>query len=241
MFKHKIYIYKSSKSDDRLGYVISESIQDNSSSTPTTLIDMCEKYDIVVHRLSTDYETLESIISLDPFFKDIIFYDSLEEFSNCVELLNDKTLPTPLEFSKVLLSKVELDKLQLQKVLYLIYSICLENGYKIFNESPLAYRYGPVFKDVLREYSDRISREKITEEQTFHEKILLSKTLNNKEIFSLIDKIIEKVKDKSGGNLINITHTKNGPWDKVYVEGLNVEIDDDTILKYNHHVRELLN
>lgn len=240
MFKHKIFIYNSSKTKDRVGYIISDNTLDKSSPTPSILRDLCDKYDVVIHRLVTADESLESVISLDPFFENVIFHDNLKGFSNHIKELNDTTLPTPLEFSKVLLSNVELDKLQLQKVLYLIYSICLEKGYKIFNESPLAYKYGPVFEDVLHEYKDEISKEKITVEPSIHEKVLLSKTLNGNEVLPLIDRIVEKVKDKSGGNLIDITHTENGPWKRLYVEGLNVVIDDDTILKYNHHVRKML-
>lgn len=240
MFKHKIFIYNSSKSEDRVGYIISDNTLDKSSAIPSMLRDLCDKYDIVIHRLVTKDESLESIVSLDPFFEGVIFHEELEEFSNQIKKLNSSMLPTPLEFSKVLLTKVELDKLQLQKVLYLIYSICLENGYKIFNESPIAYKYGPVFEDVLDEYNDRVSKEKITVEPSLHENVLLSKVLRNNDIFSLINKIVKKVKDKPGGKLIDITHTDDGPWDQVYVEGLNAVIDDDTILKYNHHVRNRL-
>ena len=120
--------------------------------------------------------------------------------------------------------------------MYLIYSVSLERGYKVLNESPVAYEYGPVFEDVYRKYNHYKSKELIEEEPSVRERIALSKSLSNSEILSIVDEVLEIVKGRSGSNLIKITHGKDGPWDKVYEEGKNAVINDDTILKYNHRV-----
>ena len=66
------------------------------------------------------------------------------------------------------------------------------------------------------------------------------KTTINPKVLDVIDKIIETTKKLNGGNLIDITHVIGGPWDKVYQEGANNEIDDQTILKYNYKVMNCL-
>lgn len=236
MINHKIYIYKSPKKYERIGFVISKKADEMYDPLPDSLSHLLDEYDIVTHRLYTNSKDVESIVRLDPFFMGINFYTNLNEFSKRVSSLNKEGLPSPVELSKIILSKVPFDKLQLQKVLYLIYSVSLERGYKVLNESPVAYKYGPVFEDVFREYNQYESKELIVEKPSIKDRITLSKSVGNFEILSIIDEILEIVKDKSGSNLIEITHAVDGPWDKVYEKGKNAVIDDDTILKYNHKV-----
>lgn len=236
MINHKIYIFKSPKISERIGYVISKEADESHKPLPVLLSRLLDDYDIATHRLFTNSKDIKSIVRLDPFFTDIIFYTDLDEFSKRVIFLNKEGLPSPVELSKLVLSKISLDKLQLQKVMYLIYSVSLERGYKILNESPVAYKYGPVFEDVFREYYHYNSKELIEEKPSIRERIALSKSLSNSEILPIVDEVLEIVKGRSGSNLIEITHAEEGPWEKVYIEGKNAVIDDDTILKYNHKV-----
>lgn len=240
MVKHKIFIYKSPKTTDRIGFIISIGEEESYEELPTELVKLCEDYNIVVHRLFTEDESVESIIELDPFFENVEFHRDITRFSDRIKQINKKSLPTPVEFSKVLLNRMPLDKLQLQKILYLVYSICLEQGKKIFNESPVAYQYGPVFEDVYQEYKHTESKEVIPGELSINQRLLLSKSLNDNELLPMVEEILNTVKNKSGSNLINVTHASGGPWKQVYIKGANNVIDDDTILKYNHKVRELI-
>ena len=57
---------------------------------------------------------------------------------------------------------------------------------------------------------------------------------NGKEIVNSCLLTIGKYADKSPANLINITHTKGGPWDRTYVVNRRyLEITDECIKKYH--------
>lgn len=70
--------------------------------------------------------------------------------------------------------------------------------------------------------------------------MLISKSLNGNELLPIVEEILDSAKNKSGGNLIDVTHASGGTWKQVYIKGASNVIGDDTILKYNHKVRELI-
>lgn len=235
MIKHYIYIYTSTNIDKRIALVVHDK-----TKIKEKLNELREEYGLSTHTLYTDDDTINSIVLFDPFFEGVDFYRDIEKFSKKITKLKRKSLPTPLEFSRILLSYTSFDKLEIQKILYLVYSICLENGERIFDRLPLAYDYGPVFKDVYDEYKDYKKYEKISKEHSVIDLLTLSKSINLDKVIPIVEEVLKSTEGKTGGNLIDITHAKQGPWDKVHIEGMNIPIDDDAIFEYNHHVRNKL-
>lgn len=85
MVKHKIFIYKSPKTADRIGFIISIGEEESYEELPAELVKLCEDYNIVVHRLFTEDESVESIIKLDPFFENIEFHRDINRFSDRIK------------------------------------------------------------------------------------------------------------------------------------------------------------
>lgn len=231
MIKHYIYVYTADKTNERIALLVNDR-----ELFKKEIDDLREEYKLSTHILYTDADTVESIVLFDPFFDNIDFHRDINIFSEKITMMKAESLPTSVEFSGSLLSRKPLDKLQLQKNLYLIYSICLDQGQKIFNSSPLAYRYGPVFEDVFQKYKEYEKYEKISEEHSIIDMLSLSKTMDINKVFPIVNNVLQLTEEKTGGNLIDITHAHKGPWDQVYIRGANIPIDDETIKKHNHHV-----
>ena len=236
MVRHLIYIYKVPKSSKRIGYVFSSNTPIYHKDLPETLLDIIGRYELSIHRITTDEHSIESIIDKDPFFDKIEFYLDIESFSNELEELVRKESVSPVEFSKLILSKFKLDKLQIQKVLYFIYSECLSSGIKLFTESPVAYRYGPVFEDVLQEYKAQPKGKVIQSDISYEKLISLPKTVYTPEVRKITERVMNAVEKERSGSLIDITHTSGGPWDVTYEEGCNNVITDNIILACNDKV-----
>lgn len=229
MVKHLMYIYKVPNSARRLGFVHSSDSSIKFEDLSEKLLELTKNYDVSIHSLSTESYTIESIQNKDPFFSDIEFYTDLDKFIVQLESIANITVE-PLDFAKFLLSKFKLDKLQLQKTLFFIYTECLLNGRKIFDASPKAYDYGPVYPDVYQYYKSRSSREKIHEDYDIHDYFIASKLMYSGPVKEIVEKVMDAVKKVEPGRLINICHVKEGSWDRVYKEGQNVAITDDVIL-----------
>ncbi|AMB99903.1 hypothetical protein AWM75_07940 [Aerococcus urinaehominis] len=240
MARHMIFIYKVPTSSQRLVFVYSSNQLIYPDDLPEKLDDIIEKYELAIHYLTTDDLTIASIKDKDPFFEGIEFYTDLGLFIDKLDGLISQATISPLAFSKLLLSKFKLDKLEIQKVLYLIYAECLQNGVKLFNESPVAYLYGPVFEDVYQEYKSQARGAKIEVDLSYEDLILLPKTVYTPEVRKTTERIIDAIATKTGGALIDITHAPDGPWDMVYEEGCNREIPDSLILACNDKVTALL-
>lgn len=235
MIKHYIYVYTADKTNERIALVINDR-----KLFKKEVDELRKEYKLSTHILYTDDDTVESIVLFDPFFDNIDFYKDVDKFSNKMANISKASLPTAIEFSRAVLSHKPLDKLELQKTLYLIYSICLEQGQRILNGTPLAYEYGPVFKDVYDEYKGYQKYEKIDSDYSITDMLSLSKSMELNRVIPIVNNVLELTEGKTGGNLIDITHATDGPWDQVYVEGLNIPIDENTILEYNYHVLDKL-
>ncbi|WP_282920447.1 Panacea domain-containing protein [Ignavigranum ruoffiae] len=240
MIKHFVLIYSSSLTNRRLAFKISSSKAIRSKDLPTTITDDVSLYGFTTHRIFTEDTSIQSIYEKDMFFEEIEWFERYEDFLSEVKIIQRAELPKSLDISRYILSKVSLDKLEIQKILYLIYSRCLEIGIKVSDQAPVAYKYGPVFEDVYKEFIGYKKKEKIHCDFSLEDRMKLMKTTINPKVLDVIDKIIETTKKLNGGNLIDITHVIGGPWDKVYQEGANNEIDDQTILKYNYKVMNCL-
>ena len=116
-------------------------------------------------------------------------------------------------------------------------------GKELYEDKIYAYRYGPVTKSVYEKYNN------------YGYNILENKNINSNGIYELpaksrilfaregtekiksIDDTLNKYAKCTAGELVEITHKKDTPWE-VTGRGLlrNKEINNETILK--HHINE---
>ena len=143
---------------------------------------------------------------------------------------------TPKLAAKALLTKaagsqVALSNLQLQKLIYLAHGVHLaRHGQPLVSEQFQAWRYGPVNENLYHELkyfgSDPIpSTHPIVKFWGSAELDIDS----NKSISDVVDAFGELLPQR----LVGITHDSDGPWAKVYKEGVSqIEIPNDDIQRY---------
>lgn len=236
MVRHLIYIYKVPESTRRIGFVYSSNEPIYHRDLPEKLLELSERFELSIHRITTDESSIGSIVTKDAFFDDIEFYTDLELFSTTLKEAVSAEMISPVDFSKLILSKFKLDKLQIQKVLYFIYAECLTSGIIIFDTSPVAYDHGPVFEDVIQEYKYKPKKAYIITDVSVDKLATLSKTVYSPRVREITEKVMKAVNSKRSGSLIDITHADEGPWDQVYEKGANNIITDSVILEYNDKV-----
>lgn len=193
---------------------------------------------LAIHKLITDSPDWDSVVKKDMFFKDIVVADRKEAFS---ALLRKSRFISANDLASFILSIVPCSKLKLQKLVYLCYAdFLVKYDMKLFEEKIYAFKYGPFIKEIDGKYKTR-GKEKIKDElyEFTNSEIppLLARMVfskNGKEIVNSCLLTIGKYADKSPANLINITHTKGGPWDRTYVVNKRyLEITDECIKKYH--------
>ena len=111
----------------------------------------------------------------------------------------------------------------------------------MFDEPIVAFKYGPVVKDVYHIYKD-FGRESINIEDDgpkfhiseFSIPVSLAKIALNEsssEILLTLTEVIESYWDKTASKLVNISHVAGGPWDHAYKDGKHDVIITDELIK----------
>lgn len=165
------------------------------------------------HHIETFEKSYISVGEYDNYFRDVEFYSDLQLFEKSVE----KTIKiTPEDIVKYMLTKKEFDKLQLQKLLFLVYSeYTIKYDKPLFSDEFEAWQYGPVMPKLYEELSnykyEKIKLKDVELEKT-KLKLKFSKIIDIENILECVDSVICKYGEKTGGNLIDITHVKQGPW-----------------------------
>ena len=130
----------------------------------------------------------------------------------------------------------ELDLLKLLKLLYICFGcISAEEKRYLFNERIEAWELGPVVADIyfhVRYYADYLNKYRIREviSDKMDSKMSVPESLKN--IYSNIKEISKHYFTKKSADLINITHAKNSPWDKIHDGTPSKEIPKDDIVNY---------
>lgn len=218
--------------DKQIDYSILEEVSEKTKQ-------VLGKPDYVIHKLSTDSKDWSSVVIKDSFFEDYLVFDDLDEF--LAVILADKTV-TALDIAKLLLSISPMSNLKLQKMIYLVYADYLIRTKKqLFQDKIIAFQYGPVVEDVYQYYKgygrsqiDATQDKKIVLDE-ITVPITLAKILqsdDNLEILTTVKEIFEKFGAKTASELVEITHRKGSPWDKVS-NIRNGEITDELIEKYH--------
>ena len=96
--------------------------------------------------------------------------------------------------------------LQLQKILYYLQVFFLRNGFPLFNEDFYAWQHGPVVPEVYYMFSG-YGASKIQN--------LYSTEIDQATQAAMLP-IIEQLRLIDPWTLVNMTHRKNQPWDRVF-------------------------
>ena len=200
------------------------------------------KVEYGVHKLTTDSKKWSSVVEKDSFFADVLIIKNKEQF---LEMLAHDKKVTVFDIAKFFLSVGSITNLKLQKLIYLAYATHLDRtGLKLFDEPIVAYKYGPVVEDLYDLYKsygkDHIEDDDL--ELQLHDipvplslaKIALSD--DSKEIIDSLKITISKFWVKSASDLVTLTHTPGGPWDRVFQKEPYSGVITDNLIKQYHAV-----
>lgn len=205
----------------------------------------CGELQFAVHKLSTESTDFESVVRKDKFFEDVVSTSSVSSF---IELLKMDKVLSAVDIAKFILTIQPMSQLKLQKILYYAYAdFLIKTGKKLFKEDLVAFRYGPVVKEIYRKYR-RYGSSIIEEEEDdvfeLHARIptpisfmkIVSSEVGIEAVTSIIG-TLDKYLSYSASELVTKTHRKYGPWDRAYLEYQNRTITDESILKYHYIVQ----
>lgn len=195
---------------------------------------------ISTHYVVTDSPYWNSVIEKDAFFEDVYPVETLLQFICLIK--EDRNLKG-IDVAKYILAKLSCTHLKLEKLVYMCYAdyLCC-TGKKLFTDKIYAFRYGPVVETVYCTYrgTKEIEEDCLCErniEGQFEKMPARSRILfaeDGIEKISYIDKTLERCEHLSVYELVDITHTKGGPWDSVDKSESYAEILDENI-KANHY------
>lgn len=248
MAYHFIVIMSHYKKGYRVGwhYATEEQLDKKvMSSFMAKLKKKCGDVQFGIHKLSTDSISLESVIEKDHFFEDVIFTEDMDTFIDYVA--RDQGL-TALDVSKFILTIWPSSHIKLQKLLYFVYAEFLKRtGTKLFDEPIVSFRYGPVVESVFREFTPHGASIIDYEEDG---KFIISakeaaatpsviKMITSEHGSVAVECILDVLKEygkEKPFDLVEKTHKKGGPWERVYEERKNNPLTDELILQYHHIV-----
>lgn len=207
-------------------------------------VEACGHTQLGIHKFSTNSIEWASVVEKDSFFEDILITKDMEVFIKHITASKELNVH---DVTKFILSIMPVSHLKLQKLLYYAYSeYLLKTGKKLFKEPIVAFKYGPVVEEVFykhRHYGSSVIDYK--EDEKFNVSTNVSLPASVVRVITseggilatecIVD-IMLRYKDFSATDLVNRTHQVGGPWDRVYVEGMNRAISDEDIESYHHLV-----
>jgi uncharacterized phage-associated protein len=126
--------------------------------------------------------------------------------------------------------------MKLIKLVYFAYTwnLAISNR-RLFAERVEAWRHGPVIPSIYHEFK-RFGNSPIDEYAVKLELETGSVSypiIDNKDQNTLrvVEAVWERYKQKSGLELSDITHQKDGAWNKVYITGVNAEMKDEDMIE----------
>lgn len=157
---------------------------------------------------------------------------------------------TSLDIAKVLLTYVNgkrivaeenneenivigLTQLQLQKLVYFIEGIYLVyTDNELINEKVEAWQYGPVYPTMYTHYSKY--NDKIIDYNDIKVKLdEMIELTQDEKLMKVISYVYDNYAYYTGGQLVDMTHEKGTPWEKVYNKNVpNIEIPKEKIKEY---------
>ena len=144
----------------------------------------------------------------------------------------------PSAIANYFIDNLKVDNLRLNKIVYISYGLSLAAlDRRIFIEPIQAWRLGPVIPSIYHEFKS-CGNDNITQKSTIYHPIdqkWLTPEIDNND--NDLKVILETVSDIYGEmplfELVNRTHHKDTPWQKVFEEGkFHIEIKDSDIKNY---------
>ncbi|GFI33137.1 MAG: DUF4065 domain-containing protein [Lachnospiraceae bacterium] len=119
-----------------------------------------------------------------------------------------------LEIAKYIINKCTKDKcpvsnLQLQKILYYVQREFLQQGTKAFPEEIEAWQFGPVVREVYRQYCGFGA---MPIRMQYDVRLTL-------DYMRIIDSTVEKKRQLNPWDLVSDTHSRGKAWDLIYRNG----------------------
>lgn len=132
------------------------------------------------------------------------------------------------------LPETDITNLKLNKICYYAQGWSLVKlGRPLFDDEIQAWDYGPVIPAVYQTYKVCGKAPIAAPSEEFDESVL------SPEELSLLTDVYISYGKYSPSALVSMTHEQNSPWDKVYHERQNNEIDIETLREYFHNSGEL--
>lgn len=130
----------------------------------------------------------------------------------------------------------EISNMMLQKLMYFAqgHSLGLRNQ-PIVDEAPEAWTYGPVFPTVYHEfkaYGGSGIAHPVSLYDSSQGMYVLPPPIQDPEDWQMIEAVWDAYKDRSPIELSNMSHVKDGPWDKVYGTYRNADIQDEEMKSF---------
>lgn len=230
MYEHFIILYSDYKAGIRLAYHQFDSSIEGIFDVQGKMEMLKEEFPDLsfgFHHLQTSKITWKSITDYDRFFSDVVPIDDIDIFKT---FISEDLSVAALDVANLITANLKCTHLKLQKLLYLFYCKYL-TIYKErpFDEKFYAWQYGPVIKEVYDKYKvyGRQVLEHEDDDTTINKDssfILsvssrFSKTPKHRKIVKTLNDVIAEFGEMDAFTLVDITHVKNGPWDKVYRNG----------------------
>lgn len=126
--------------------------------------------------------------------------------------------------------------LKLQKLVYFAFGYYLAStNRKLFNEPILAWQFGPVVRSLYKEFQHfgdaeitSLATEFDTENFVFYEALIPPTDTNTLRV---LDTVWEKYSSYSAARLVDLTHTKDSPWEVTHKRGESI-IDSHLIKNF---------
>ena len=240
MVRHLIFMSSSYSSGVRIAFDLcgKELNAINIFNSITRIKKECgESVSLSTHFINAKTEEWESVVESDSFFKGVKCVSSIRKF---ISLIKRDLVLEGIDIARYILTKKPCTHLELEKLTYFCYADYLcKTGQKMFNDSILAYRYGPVISSVYGRYnsygSSKIDEYTDTKEHNLSDielpaisRIMFS-TYGEQKINSIED-TLKRYAKYSAGELINITHRQGSPWDRTEQSH---EIHDELIQQFH--------
>lgn len=252
MAKHYIIMSSSYTDGKRIALDMTGDALLNSESIRKIIDDIklsCDKdVPLSTHFIETDSTSWQSVREYDSFFDGVENVETVSEFTKRIK--SGRVL-CGLDVANYILSKVRCTHLSLEKLVYFAYADYLcSYSEKLFDDKIFAFTHGPVIDSVYSTYRrsgyDYVRPIQNNEhEQSFqcNVKELPAKSrilfaINGVQKLQSIDRTLEKYKNYSAVELVELTHRQGAPWS--YVDSSKpYEIISDDLIRTFHYIESV--
>lgn len=166
-----------------------------------------------LHCVPTDQKSFDSVVTYDPFFKDVITFESVKSFKQRVK---SAIKVKPRDILNYILLEKPYSNLEIQKLIYFIYEDYFKKSNEpLFDENFFAWRLGPVIPDLYHDLSingDKKIKIDPSEKTRLHLK--LSMVEDKDLIIECVENILSKYDNiKDPFRLVELSHKEGSPWD----------------------------